>query len=189
MYCWSCTFSSGSSLALPLIRCSRTRSRSRTITILWKNVSRGTRFSAVPSLPGLRTTSPPTQRPPSSTGFTASSSRITCLKTERNSSASMSSSSSGIWIGESSPVARAGESSLLLRALEPRCTRIRCLGCGREVNAPRCTHCPHVLVAYSGAGHTPSRHSPLRFTSPVSSISSTTRTNRAQLPQRLWRGS
>src|SRR5207249_12119121 len=75
------------------MRCSRTRRRSRTATILRKNASMGTVFSCVPALPGFITSWPPAQRSPIApdTDCSAFSTARTACTTLR-----MSSSSSGI---------------------------------------------------------------------------------------------
>src|SRR5438477_10217949 len=62
MYSWSSSRSLSTSFGWLLIRCSRTRRRSRTMTILRKKASIGTTFPCVPALPGRRTSWPPCQR-------------------------------------------------------------------------------------------------------------------------------
>ena len=61
-----------------------------TVAMMNKLASIGIRFSAVPSLPGLRMTSPPSQRAPSGVLLRPSSSRSTSRNTSLNSSAFMS---------------------------------------------------------------------------------------------------
>src|SRR2546427_2492688 len=92
MYSWSWTRSSSASFGWLLMRCSRTRSRSRTAMILRKKSSIGMVFSCVPARPGLRTRWPPVQRSamwPETDCSAFRTARTACTIFRRSSSSSM----------------------------------------------------------------------------------------------------
>src|SRR5436309_8582252 len=80
MYCCSSTLSSSPSFGWALILCSRTRSRSRAMVILWKNTSIGIAFSCVSVLPGRSTIVPPSKRDAMRTSLSPSSSSSASLR-------------------------------------------------------------------------------------------------------------